>query len=181
MAVAIFGIINRVGMFANFPVLGVTQGFLPITGYNYGAEKYERVKDTITLAIKSGTMIAIGMFAIIMIFREPIIGIFTTDAELLAATPAAFIIVFLGLPTIQVQLISSAYFQAIGKALPALLLTLTKQGFFLIPLILILPLYFGLNGVWMSFPIADTASTLFCYGYLRREMRLRLEPMLEKG
>ena len=174
MAVAIFGIINRVGMFANFPVLGVTQGFLPITGYNYGAEKYERVKDTIALAIKSGTMIAIGMFAIIMIFREPIIGI-------LAATPAAFIIVFLGLPTIQVQLISSAYFQAIGKALPALLLTLTKQGFFLIPLILILPLYFGLNGVWMSFPIADTASTLFCYGYLRREMRLRLEPMLEKG
>ena len=178
-AVAMFGIINRVGMFANFPVLGVTQGFLPIAGFNYGAKKYERVKDTISLGIKVGSIIAVGMFALIMIFREPIIGIFTTDVELLAKTPAAYLIVFLGLPTIQVQLISSAYFQAIGKALPALLLTLTKQGFFLIPLILILPLYFGLNGVWMSFPIADTASTLFCYGYLRRELRLKLEPMME--
>ncbi|MGK0365310.1 MAG: putative MATE family efflux protein [Saprospiraceae bacterium] len=178
-AVAMFGIMNRISMFANFPVLGVTQGFLPIAGYNYGAAKYERVKDTIALSIKTGTMIAVGMFVLMMLFREELVGIFTTDTELLTKTPAAFLIVFLGLPTIQVQLISSAYFQAIGKAMPALLLTLTKQGFFLIPLILILPLYFGLNGVWMSFPIADTASTLVSYWYLKREMRLKLEPMMK--
>jgi len=178
-AVAMFGIMNRISMFANFPVLGVTQGFLPIAGYNYGAKKYRRVKETIALAIKSGSAIAIGMFVVLMLFREEVIGIFTTDTELLKHTPAAFVIVFLGLPTIQIQLISSAYFQAIGKAIPALLLTLTKQGFFLIPLILILPIYFGLNGAWMSFPIADTASTLFCYWYLKREMRLELNPMMK--
>lgn len=179
-AMAMFGIMNRILMFANFPVLGVTQGFLPIAGFNYGAEKYERVKETIFLAIKSGTMIAVGMFVLIILFREQLVGIFTTDTVLLTETPDAFLIVLLGLPTIQIQLISSAYFQAIGKVIPALFLTLMKQGFFLMPLVLILPHYFGLTGVWMSFPIADTISTLLAYLYMKREMRLNLEPMMHK-
>lgn len=170
-AVAIFGILNRISMFANFPVLGITQGFLPITGYNYGAKKYQRVRKTINLSIKSGTIIAVFIFAMVLIFRIEIISIFTEDIELRTATSAAAIIIFLGLPLIQVQLISAAYFQAIGKALPALLLTLTKQGFFLIPLVLILPLFWGLNGVWIAFPIADVSSALFTYWYLKKEMK----------
>lgn len=174
-SVAVFGIINRVAMFANFPVLGVTQGFLPIAGFNYGAGKYGRVKETIYLAIKSGTLIAVAMFVAILVFREQIVGIFTTDPDLLAETPRALLIVFLAMPSIQVQLISSAYFQAIGKAVPALLLTLTKQGFFLIPLVLLLPLEFGTDGAWMAFPIADLSSAIVTFWYLKREMRLRLD------
>ncbi|MBV6652988.1 MAG: hypothetical protein KI786_04485, partial [Mameliella sp.] len=71
---------------------------------------------------------------------------------------------------ITAQLVSSAYFQAIGKARPALFLTLTKQGFFLIPFVLILPLYFGLDGVWYAFPVSDVLAVAVTYGYLRYEL-----------
>jgi Na+-driven multidrug efflux pump len=84
-------------------------------------------------------------------------------------TGSALKMVFIATPLIAVQLIGSAYFQAIGKAIPALLLTLTKQGFFLIPLILILPRFYGINGVWYSFPIADIGAAAITYYYLRKE------------
>jgi Na+-driven multidrug efflux pump len=79
--------------------------------------------------------------------------------------------VFAAVPIIALQLIGSAYFQAIGKAVPALLLTLTRQGFFFIPLLLILPNYFGELGVWISFPLADLASTLVTGYFLNREIK----------
>ena len=83
-------------------------------------------------------------------------------------------IVFGASPIIAIQLIGAAYFQAAGKAFPALLLTLTKQGFFLIPLILILPNYYGIFGVWVSFPIADVLATLVTGYFLKREMNRKL-------
>jgi len=78
-----------------------------------------------------------------------------------------------------IQLIGSAYFQAIGKAIPALLLSLTKQGFFLIPLILILPKYYGVLGVWISFPIADVLSTIVTGYFLNRE--IKKQPVSEEA
>jgi Na+-driven multidrug efflux pump len=80
-------------------------------------------------------------------------------------------LVFAATPIIALQLIGAAYFQAIGKAIPALLLTLTRQGFFFIPLILILPLYFNEIGVWMAFPIADVLATIVTGYYLRKEIK----------
>ncbi|MCB0644674.1 MAG: MATE family efflux transporter, partial [Phaeodactylibacter sp.] len=174
LAVAIYGIINRVMMFANFPVLGITQGFLPIAGYNYGAQQYDRVRNIIRTSIRTDTVVAGIIFVNILLFRTPFVQLFTTDAELIAHTPTALILVFLATPLITVQLIGSAYFQAIGKALPALLLTMTKQGFFLIPLVLLLPNFFGLNGIWYSFPIADVLSAAVTYWYLQRELRAKL-------
>ncbi|GJM36190.1 MAG: MATE family efflux transporter [Saprospiraceae bacterium] len=179
LAIAIFGIINRISMFANFPVLGITQGFLPIAGYNYGAQKWDRVKQIIRTAIKSGTGIALLIFVCILTLATPMVSVFTTDPELLRRTPPALILVFLATPLITTQLIGSAYFQAIGKAIPALLLTMTKQGFFLIPLVLILPLWFGLDGIWYSFPIADVLAASITYWYLRREIRKHLDPHIE--
>ena len=85
-----------------------------------------------------------------MIFSKQLVSLFTTDPELLGRTPSALMLVFLATPLITTQLIGSAYFQAIGKALPALLLTMTKQGFFLIPLVLTLPLVYGLDGIWYA-------------------------------
>ncbi|GAL62518.1 multi antimicrobial extrusion protein [Algibacter lectus] len=79
--------------------------------------------------------------------------------------------VFAATPIIALQLIGAAYFQAIGKATPALLLTLSRQGFFFIPLILILPKFYGELGVWMSFPISDVLSTLVTAYFLNREIR----------
>jgi len=173
LSIAVYGIINRVMMFALFPVLGVTQGFLPIVGFNYGAKDIARVKQTIKTSILFGTGIATVIFILIMLYPTELVGIFTEDKDLLRLTPNALIIAFLATPVITTQLIGSAYFQAAGKAFPALFLTLLKQGIFLIPLVFILPKYYGINGVWMAFPIADILSTLVTYFYLRKEIKLK--------
>lgn len=175
-SVAVYAIIGRMLMFALFPVLGVTQGFLPIAGYNYGAKEPGRVREVINKAILSACVLAVFIFALIMIFPETIVSVFTSDPAVLSQTPNAMRWVFAAIPIISLQLIGAAYFQAIGKAIPALLLTLTRQGFFFIPLVLILPRYFGESGVWISFPIADVLSTIVTGFFLNREIRLHLKP-----
>ena len=173
-AIAVYGIINRVMMFALFPVLGVTQGFLPIAGYNIGAKNNDRVRKVIKIAIIYGSAVASLIFLGIICFPEAIARLFTSDVALIEETPKALLYVFLATPVITAQLIGSAYFQAAGKALPALALTLLKQGVFLIPLVYILPKFFGLNGVWFSFPVADVLATLVTLLFLRSEVRKHL-------
>lgn len=172
--VSVYGIINRMLMFAYFPILGITQGFLPIAGFNYGAKNYYRVKETIIKSIISAAFLATIIFCVIFFFSESIVKVFTSDDEVLKLTPKALVLVFSATPIIALQLIGAAYFQAVGKAIPALLLTLTKQGFFLIPLVLILPNYFGILGVWIAFPIADLLATIVTAYFLKREMQLKL-------
>lgn len=159
-AVTVYGIISRMLMFALFPVLGITQGFLPIAGYNYGANNHDRVRESVSLSIKYAGGLAILIFIIILVFAKPITAVFTTDPDVIRDTPGALRWVFAASPIIAVQLIGAAYFQAAGKAKKALMLTLSKQGFFLIPLVLILPQFFGIFGVWVAFPIADVLSTI---------------------
>lgn len=173
-SVAVYGIISRMLMFALFPILGVTQGFLPIAGYNYGAKQYTRVSESISTSIKWAAFLATLIFVVILVFAEPIVTVFTNDPKIIAETPSALRWVFAASPIIAIQLIGAAYFQAAGKAIPALLLTLTKQGFFLIPLVLLLPNYFGIFGVWISFPIADLLATAVTGFFLKREMNLKL-------
>ncbi|NDI98624.1 MATE family efflux transporter [Flavobacterium sp. LaA7.5] len=175
-AVAIYGIISRMLMFMLFPVLGVTQGFMPIAGYNYGAGNYIRVKEAIITAVKYATYLSVIIFAVVFSFAKPITALFTTDAGVIQDTPGALRWVFAASPIIAVQLIGGAYFQAAGKATKALLLTLSKQGFFLIPLVLILPLFFGIFGVWVAFPVSDVLSTLLTGLFLKKEMSTHLKP-----
>ena len=181
--VASYGIISRMLMFALFPVIGVNQGFMPIAGYNYGAQNFGRVREAINTSIKYSGAIALFIFAIIMVFPSEIVSIFISNSEsldaetlanneeLLKRTPSALRWVFAATPVIVVQLIGASYFQAIGRAIPALLLSLTKQGFFLIPLLLILPPFTGVFGVWIAFPIADVLSTLVTAYYLNRAVK----------
>lgn len=169
-SITVYGIISRMLMFALFPILGITQGFLPIAGYNYGAQNYKRVKESIGISIKYAALLASIIFIMILLFATPIVTVFTNDALVLAETPNALRWVFAASPIIAVQLIGSAYFQAVGKAKKALLLTLSKQGFFLIPLVLILPNFFGIFGVWVAFPISDVLSTLLTAFFLKKEM-----------
>jgi putative MATE family efflux protein len=175
-SVAVYAIIGRMLMFALFPILGVTQGFLPIAGYNYGAQQWHRVRKSINTAILYASVLALIVFAGIMFFSEDIVRIFTNNPKIIAETPHAMRWVFAAIPIIALQLIGSAYFQAIGKAVPALLLTLSRQGFFFIPLVLILPKYFGEIGVWISFPLADVLSTIVTAFFLNREIRTNLKP-----
>jgi Na+-driven multidrug efflux pump len=181
--VAVYAIIGRMLMFALFPVFGVTQGFLPIAGFNYGANKYDRVRKVINTAILYASILATLVFLGLFIFPSEIANLFLsskegmsqleldTNAFVLSNTPSAMRWVFAATPIIALQLIGAAYFQAIGKAVPALLLTLTRQGFFFIPLILILPNYLGELGVWISFPIADFLATVVTGYFLRKEMK----------
>ncbi len=175
-SVTVYAIIGRMLMFALFPVLGITQGFLPIAGFNYGAGKYKRVRESIRTAIKYAALLGLLVFVFIMFFPETITRIFTQDTEVVEKAPGAMRWVFLATPIVVVQLIGSAYFQAIGKAIPALLLTLSRQGFFFIPLILILPGIYGETGVWISFPIADILATLVTAYFLDKEVRAQLKP-----
>ncbi len=169
-SVAIYAIIGRMLMFALFPVLGVTQGFLPIAGFNYGAEKYQRVRKSINLAILYSCTLGLAIFAGIMFFAEDIVRIFTQNEIIIAETPSAMRWVFAATPIVALQLIGAAYFQAIGKAIPAFLLTLSRQGFIFIPLVLILPKFYGETGVWVSFPLADLLSTIITAYFLNREI-----------
>ena len=175
-SVTAYAIVGRMLMFALFPVYGITQGFLPIAGFNYGAEKYKRVRVTIMTAIKYGILLAGIIFVFLMIFPDAITRLFTQDAAVLKETPPAMRWVFAATPIIGIQLIGAAYFQAIGKATPALLLTLARQGFFFIPLIFILPKFYGELGVWMAFPISDVLATLVTVYFLHREVKLNLLP-----
>ena len=173
--VVVYAIIARMLMFSLFPVYGITQGFLPIAGYNYGASLIGRVKQTINTAIIYATLLASVVFIFLMVYPEPITLLFTNDTLVLSKAPSAMRWVFAATPIIAIQLIGAAYFQAVGKAKPALLLTLSRQGFFFIPLILILPKFYGELGVWISFPISDVLSTLITAYFLRREVRLKLK------
>lgn len=176
-SVTAYAIVGRMLMFALFPVYGITQGFLPIAGFNYGAKKYARVRESIATAIKYAALLATVIFVFLMIFPESITRIFTQDAEVLKETPSAMRWVFAATPIIAVQLIGAAYFQAVGKAGPALLLTLTRQGFFFIPLIFILPVFYGQLGVWMAFPVSDVLATIVTAYFLHREVKLKLLPL----
>ncbi len=170
-SVTSYAIVGRMLMFAMFPVLGLTQGFLPIAGFNYGAQNYTRVRETINTAIKYAMIMATLVFILLMVFPEEITRMFTSDIDVINQTPSDMRWVFAATPIIAIQLIGAAYFQAIGKATPALLLTLLRQGLFFIPLILILPKFYGEIGVWMSFPISDVLSTIVTAYFLNKEIR----------
>lgn len=173
-SIAVYAIISRMLMFATFPILGITQGFLPIAGYNYGAKNIQRVRSVINISIRYAVFLATLIFLFIFFFAEYIPGIFSKDSAVAAQTPLALKYVFVALPVVGIQLIGAAYFQAIGKALPALLLTLSRQGLFFIPLLFILSNIYGVMGVWIAFPIADVLSTVMTAYFLYRAVKKEL-------
>ena len=175
-AVAVYAIISRMLMFALFPILGITQGFVPIAGYNYGANDKTRVVGVVKQALFFATTLASLVFLLIVFFAAEIAAVFTQDTHVVETTAEVIFWVFLSTPIVGVQLIGSAYFQAIGKAIPALLLTLTRQGFFFIPLLFILPKYYGTFGVWMAFPVAECIATVVTAFFLFWELKKYTAP-----
>lgn len=185
--VAVYAIVGRMLMFALFPIYGIAQGFLPIAGFNYGAKKYDRVKESIYTAIKYACILGSVVYLGLFLFPTEIAMLFLSSKEGLSANEVAintYVLehiatamrwVFAATPILALPLMGGAYFQAIGKAVPAMLLTLSRQGFFFIPLVYILPVYYGEMGVWTSFAIADVLATLVTWWYLRRDMKLNLK------
>lgn len=166
LGVAAYGIVSRVMMFVFTPVFGLIQGSLPIIGFNYGAKQYPRVRKTLSLGLISGTIICFFIFGLIYTFSENLAKTFTNDPELISASNTALKLAFLASPIIAIQALGAAYFQAIGKALPALFLTLTRQGIFLIPLVIYLPKLFQTKGIWYAFPVSDILAMVVTLAFL---------------
>ena len=154
-AIAIYGLIRGFTLFVAFPIIGIMQGLMPIVSYNFGAQNGQRVKQSVWLAIQWTTGISILLFSIIALFPHQLIAIFTHDPDLLEHTPRVLQLIFISLPAMGIGFIGGAFFQAIGKPVPALILTLARQGLFMIPLMYILSHFMGLDGVWISMPLGE--------------------------
>ena len=155
-AISVMGIINSINMLILMPIFGINQGAQPIVGYNYGAQQYNRVKETVKIASLAATGVVIVGFIFIMAFPQGFIVLFNkTDQELISMGVKALRIIQLMLPLVGFQVVGSGYFFAIGKAKEAMFLSLIRQILILIPLVVILPRFMGLIGIFVSIPISD--------------------------
>lgn len=141
-------------------VLGICQGMQPIIGYNYGAGLQHRLKRTYWLATGTSTLITLTGAVFGLFFPSAVARAFTTDADLIAASDQALSLCLLCFPLVGFQIVSTAFFQSIGKAGKSIFLSLSRQVIFLIPLLLWLPGRYGLAGVWSSFPLSDLCATI---------------------
>jgi Na+-driven multidrug efflux pump len=153
------------------PLLGITQGFSTIVGFNYGAKLYPRIKKLFGIAVGWTVAIAGSGFLVMMIFPAFVISFFSNDVNLISKGANILRIVIICFPFIGVQMLGGGLFQAIGKAAPAIILTMSRQVLFLIPAAFLLPLIFGLNGVWLSVPVSDFLSIIITTGWILRELR----------
>lgn len=177
LAIAIFGIINRLFMFTFMPMFGVIQGLQPIVGYNYGARNYDRVKRSVRLSIIATTAMSVTGFLLLFLFPEQLFGIFSSDQELIHSGQYATRIMVIAVPLVGFQIVGASFYQAIGKAKPSFILSMSRQLLFLIPFVLILPHFFQLTGVWMAFPLSDGLSFLVTLIMINREFRLLDNPV----
>jgi putative MATE family efflux protein len=168
---AILGVLNRVFLFFFMPLIGLAQGFQPIAGFNYGAGNSHRVREALRAAILAATVISSVMFVAIMAFPGQVLGLFSPEPELIAKGVAIARLLVICSPTVGFQIIGATLFQALGRAWPAFLLSITRQILFLIPLLLALPLFLGLEGIWVAHPIADSLSFAVTLLWVRAELR----------
>lgn len=159
ISVAVYGVLHRIMSLLFVPVIGMTQGFLPIVGYNFGAKQFDRVREAIFKSTLFGTIICSVMAFSVWLFPEPLILLFTDDPTVLATGSQALKVITLAMPVIASQNIGAAYYQAIGKPVAALILTLSRQVLILIPMLYVLPKFYGMQGVWLSFPVSDVLAT----------------------
>ncbi len=160
LAIGAYGIVNRVAFLFLMIVMGLGQGMQPILGYNYGAKSYDRVLEVLKLTMISGTVVTSVGFVLVECFPKTIAHVFTTNEELvdLAVTGLRYGLVFF--PFIASVMISGSFFQSIGSARKAIVLSLSRQVLFLTPLLLWLPELFGVRGVWLSLPISDALAVV---------------------
>ena len=177
-AIATYGIVNRLLHFVFMPVMGFAQALQPVAGYNYGARQFDRAKRALRISGVRGTVFAVGAFGVLMVFARPLIQLFTRDLELIELSVPALRTIALAFPVVGIQMMGATMFVALGRAGPALFLTLSRQIIFLIPLVLVLPLMMGLNGAFVAFPIADVLATAVTVIMLSREFA-RLNRMEE--
>ena len=155
MAIGAYGIINRLLTLYVMIVLGLTMGMQPIIGYNFGAQKIDRVKQALRLGIISGVVITSSGFMICELFPHAVSALFTNSNELIALAVEGIRIAVLMFPLVGAQIVIGNFFQSIGKAKISIFLSLTRQLLYLLPCLLLFPHWWGLKGIWVSMPISD--------------------------
>ncbi|WP_244985909.1 MATE family efflux transporter [Anaerosalibacter bizertensis] len=172
IATSSMAVINSITMLVLMPIFGINQGAQPIIGYNYGAKKYDRVKETLKLAVLFATIIVTIGFIFTQTIPEKLIGLFgKNEKELIQVASRAMRINLSMLPIIGFQIVSSNYFQAIGKPKQAMFLSLSRQVLVLIPALIILPKFFQLTGVWLAGPVSDVIASIITAQFLIKDLK----------
>ncbi|MCM1320467.1 MAG: MATE family efflux transporter [Muribaculaceae bacterium] len=170
-AIAAIVAFNRYVTIFVFIVVGICQGMQPILGYNYGSGRYSRLFRTLTLAAISALIVTSIGTTIAQLFPRQIASLFMQDEQQIQAAVNCLKITTISFCIVGFQIVCTNFFQSIGKAPKAIFLSLTRQIIFMVPLILVLPHYFGLNGIWGAFPVSDTVSTFVALGLLWWQIR----------
>lgn len=160
MAIGAFGIVNRLVFVVVMIVMGFNQGMQPIAGYNFGARLYQRVTKVLKITIGYATAVTTFGFLVGMLMPDLVVGIFTSDEELIALSACGLRITVMFFPIIGFQMVAANFFQSIGMAGKAIFLSLSRQLLILLPLLLILPTFYGVDGVWYSMPASDFLASL---------------------
>ncbi|SFS42274.1 MATE family efflux transporter [Marininema halotolerans] len=172
IAISAMGIVGSIQILITMPIMGINQGIQPIIGYNYGGKSYTRVKDTLKYALIISTFITVTAYIVTRLFSEELVAIFNNDSQELIQFGSHFMIVYLFLlPLIGMQIVGAGYFQAIGQAPKAMLVSLCRQVLVFIPALLILPLYFKVDGILYAGPVADFVAFAISGTMIWMEMR----------
>ncbi|MEG0772433.1 MATE family efflux transporter [Clostridium sp.] len=178
-AIGAMGVISSVAMMCLMPVFGINQGSQPIIGYNYGAKNYGRVKKAWKLAVIAAVLVTTTGFLVVELAAPNIIKIFNSNPDLVRIGTHGIRIYLSVLPVIGFQVISSNYFQAVGKAKISMFLSLCRQVIVLIPLVVILPPIFGLDGVWISGPASDAIASIITLYFVMKELKFLKEQEMD--
>ena len=172
LAIGAFGIVNRLVFIVVMIVMGLNQGMQPIAGYNFGAKRYDRVNRVLKLTIIYATGVTTFGFFVGMLMPDLVVGIFTSDRELVDISARGLRIVVMFFPIIGFQMVTANFFQSIGMAGKAIFLSLTRQMMILLPCLLILPRFYGTAGVWYSMPVSDLIASLIAAAMLIWQFRM---------
>ena len=171
LAVGAYGIANKVCFIFVMVNLGLNQGMQPIAGYNYGAMKFDRLMQVLKLAVIAGTCITTCGFLVAEFIPEPCARLFTTDPELIRLSVNGMRIMMAAFVLVGSQMVITNFFQSIGKAKISMFLSLSRQMIFLLPMLLLLPLFLGVDGIWWAMPISDTIAEIVAVVMMMTYMR----------
>ena len=171
LAIGAMATINSIIMMVGMPIVGISQGAQPIIGFNYGCKKYDRVEKTLKLATIAATIgLTIG-WVVVQLYPESIVSMFNSNAELVKISVDGIRKYLFMMPLIGMSMIGSNYIQSIGNAKQSMFLGLLRQVILLVPMMLILPKFLGLDGVWFSQPVADVISFIITFILVSREVK----------
>ena len=179
LAIGAMATINSIIMMVGLPIVGISQGAQPIIGFNYGCKKYDRVEQTLKLATIASTIgLTIG-WVVVQLYPEPIVSMFNKDAELVKISVDGIRKYLFMMPLIGMSMIGSNYIQSIGNAKQSMFLSLLRQVILLVPMMLILPKFLGLDGVWFSQPVADVISFIITFIVVNKEVKSHKDKDIE--